>query len=858
MKSIHKNAAASIFLSLALSGCGGGGSDEQPSSNPQPDNSQQNTNAAPVAAVVGDDTGFAEQAVNLSATDSTDADGDALTYTWQFVETPDNSNVVFDSSSSEEVTFTPDLAGTYTVQLTVNDGTENSTPVEYAVVIEEALVAPVAAISTSSDTRQGVAIELNGASSTFDDRSGAELAYRWQFISRPETSTANIAVADNAVTEFTPDLAGDYAVELQVTDGVGEVSVTTFELTVAANEQPTAQAAVDRDYVLGSEAYAYSSVEDDDATHTYAWSFNSVPAGSALADASFDKQYLAFVPDVAGDYEVNLEVSDGFNSVAAESVSMTVVERSSIALRVGGSSSYFGKVNEPILIDFATSVSPSGSEISYSKSVLSGPSGSRPSLTTSIIDKAETEFQADRPGTYTVRIIATNEEGERVSKSVQIRLFAESENFSPDIIAEFPRYLTLGEALNVDVSASVDPEGDLLSYGWEVVSKPTFSEADVLDAQSAKTSVTSVSAPGLYVVRSTPTDNISSLISYGNFAVRVYDENPGLGLLSMDEQSASTGTTMALPAQVRGTMAEGDELVWDLMAAPYNSSSTLTEPSELNPEFVFDVEGKFVFQLRLLKQGEVYDVKHFVVRVGDNSKPVADAGEDIAAVSGEAVQLDGSASSDAEDTLSYEWSVVGAAGSLGTVPTFDDNTAEQPQLFLNNSYTGQLVVRLTVSDGVNEPVNDEVIIDITQAPAAARLNKIDLSTIVASEVALPYENTEVVEPLSTQAGENGIRILGMFQLHAENADITLSDIQAVDLNGNITPNLTVSEIDPSLPTGQLAELDTSADIIINPNNFVQIMVSSPAITNGDTALVELSFLIVETGETVSATFEYTN
>ena len=85
-------------------------------------------NDAPIADAGPDQATTANSGVALDGSGSSDADGDTLTYQWSIASAPSGSTAVLAGETTVAPTFTPDIEGTYTLQLIVNDGSLDSAP----------------------------------------------------------------------------------------------------------------------------------------------------------------------------------------------------------------------------------------------------------------------------------------------------------------------------------------------------------------------------------------------------------------------------------------------------------------------------------------------------------------------------------------------------------------------------------------------------------------------------------------------------------------------------------------------------------------------------------------------------------
>jgi len=115
-----------LLLYTVLSACGGdGGSGREPA---RAVNSPVGTpNDAPVADAGLDQTALHLAEVTLYGGNSSDADGDALTFDWELISRPPDSLAAI-SGTGDTARFGADRVGVYEVELVVNDGAADSAP----------------------------------------------------------------------------------------------------------------------------------------------------------------------------------------------------------------------------------------------------------------------------------------------------------------------------------------------------------------------------------------------------------------------------------------------------------------------------------------------------------------------------------------------------------------------------------------------------------------------------------------------------------------------------------------------------------------------------------------------------------
>lgn len=142
-------------LLFSLTACGGGGGEgggDTAATNP--------ANATPVSIAGADKRVLLGDTVTLDGTASSDADNDALTYSWSFISKPPGSSTTLSSATAVNPTFTPDLSGDYVISLIVNDGTLNGTADSVTITVTHEQAVTSLTLVGGSDTIGTIQFDL--------------------------------------------------------------------------------------------------------------------------------------------------------------------------------------------------------------------------------------------------------------------------------------------------------------------------------------------------------------------------------------------------------------------------------------------------------------------------------------------------------------------------------------------------------------------------------------------------------------------------------------------------------------------------------------------------------------------------
>ena len=390
---------------------------------------------------------------------------------------------------------------------------------------------PVASAGGDIDISVGEPAVLDGSESTFcADHNAASRTFGWTFETIPTDSSLDVsALSDNrsatAITpNFVPDVPGDYTIALTVSDPSGDSAPDYTVVRVGVGDDaPTADCGINLSGDL-EDTFTFDangSADPEGARLEYFWSLSSKPTCSSLESENLYNSggpRPTLVPDCEGDYSVSLVVSDGIQYSDPVICYAEVGTDDVPPVADPGDNQEFGVcADNPFKLNGWGSYDLDGDDITYQWSVARVPAES--SVDDSSFDDrtaADPKVVWDVPGTYIFQLqvydgvawsppelVVYTVDGDAINNS-PVANAGESVSIDKEVDCESASYVwscppCRATDIELDGSASYDPDGDELSYTW---SESTGS-VHFANRYSAITDVELPSTPADYGVTNT-------------------------------------------------------------------------------------------------------------------------------------------------------------------------------------------------------------------------------------------------------------------------------------------------------------------------------------------------------------------
>ncbi len=555
--------------------------------------------------------------VRFEATASSDEDGDGLDFVWRF---PDGSVM-----RGAVVDHAFDGAGRYPVRLEVLDNSGHVGNGSRTAVTAELKAAPLVEIDAPALIGVGetVVLDAGGSRSVTDGGIGR---FDWMIDGSGRLSGSRV--------ELDFDEPGLHRIDLRVIDSVRHACDTNYaSAQILVNAQPIADAGKDRYVAVGETVHldGAKSRDGDGKIKRHVW---RLPDGTETTGST-----AKFTPSERGAHDIVLAVTDdagASNSTARDAVRV-VVNAPPIARLAVPETLATGEI---ATFDASRSADADGKITAYSWQFGDGRSSADPVV----------RYAFQKPGNYEVSLSITDDSGlsnnaTTVTRRISVRM---PENQPPVAIAGPDLIAEVGEILNFDGSRSHDPDGAVLFYRWE------FGDGSSANSRAVNHAFWK---PGKYAVRLFVKDNSDqpNNLSSTSLSVTVAERSTmPVNSSAVVKTRASVGEVLRFDAS--NSEKPGGHILshhWDFGDGRTGKGAIATH--------AYHRPGHYDVVLRITGDSgrdDDFVEERFRVDVAQkpNLAPVADAGRNRTALTGEGLSFDAGGSDDADgNIIAYRW-----------------------------------------------------------------------------------------------------------------------------------------------------------------------------------------------------------
>ncbi|PWT74542.1 MAG: hypothetical protein C5B59_11015 [Bacteroidetes bacterium] len=672
----------------------------------------------------------------LDGTGSSDPDGTIATYAWTQVSGPSASALT--NGNTATATAANLVVGQYIFQLAVTDNSGATTTAQVKVtVITSGAQPPIAnAGADQTITLPTNSVNVNGGASQAP--SGSITGYSWTQSSGP--NSANIANANSVSTAITGLVQGTYVFKLTVTDNNNATGTDSIivKVNAAANQPPVANAGAGKTIQLPTNSTTLdgsASSDPDGSIASYSWTQVSGPSAATLTNANAATASVSNM--IAGQYVFQLTVTDnqGATGTAQVKINEIAAANQPPIANAGASMSITLPLNS-VTLDGSASTDPDGTIVSYIWTQVSGPASAAITNGNTVTATAGSLVA----GLYVFQLTVTDNNGATSTALVKITV-APAPNQPPVANAGASQSIQLPvNDVNLNGSASSDPDGTITSYSWAQISGP--STAAITNGSTATPNMGGLIA-GQYVFELTVTDNngASAKAQVKITVIAAINQSP---IANAGSDQSITLPTNSVALNGSGSYDPDGTIVSYSWVKTAGSAVTITNANTVNPTISSMVAGQYTFQLTVTDNNgaTAKDVVTITVNPAPgqtNQAPIANAGTNQTInLPDNSTKLDGTNSFDPDGTItSYYWSQI-SGPSTAVITSGNTTTPTVSSLVL-----GQYVFELTVTDNDGASGKDHVTITVNNAltnqpslPPVANAGKDTTITLPANAVTL--------------------------------------------------------------------------------------------------------------------------
>ncbi len=600
--------------------------------------------------------------LNFDGSGSMDQDGKVVRYDWSFGDDY--------KARGATVAHVFKKPGLYTATLRVED--DSGTPCNFAMDQRKVFINASPTADIGKDRIASVYEPIVFSSGGSSDSDGEIIAYEWNLGDWSRKSGVDVT---HAYKE-----PGIYKVTLKVTDDAGvNNSNASDTLQVFVNDPPVADAGRDHKGSAGEVIVfdASKSLDRDGGLIEFKWDFGD---GTQQKVTDHGKM-VSHTYGRPGKYEATLTVTDNSGSSSATNQDKAIVIINSPPIAKAGPDQ-LGTTGE-VQFNATGSLDPDGAIIKYVWDFGDGESATGPSP----------DHVYQNPGTYTVRLTVIDDSGTSTN-SISDEMTVTVNHF-PIADAGQDRVGEPEQMFIFDGSASIDPDGKITEYIWDL-GDGTIQTGSKVSHKYVK--------PGTYNALLTVHDNSGHEDAVGFDEASIVINHPPVAIAGSD-------LVVAPNEKIHFDGSRSNDLDGKITSFHWDFSDGKASSNSAEVRRIFSTPGAYTATLTVVdnhRAGNSTAQNKISVRV--NHRPEANCGKDILTAK-RTVLLDGSASTDADgDPLTYIWD-------------FGDGTPIQKGEKASHTYAkgGKYPVILTVDDGTglnNSRSNSSIAVKINEAPIA--------------------------------------------------------------------------------------------------------------------------------------------
>jgi PKD repeat protein len=558
-----------------------------------------------------------ERTVLLDGLSSSDADGDPLTYIWNFGDGTQHRK-------GARVFHTFAKGGNYPVILTVDDGTGLSNARATSAISVKINDAPVVNAGGNRKACAGKVVIFDGSSSV--DPEGGLMKYHWDF------GDGSTAEGVNPTKNY--DKGGVYLVTLTVTDdsGLKEGSTGRNQIVVTVVESPVADAGPDQTACAGISIRfdGTKSKDVDGLVNSFLWDFGDGAVGGGPTPTH---AYSG-----AGTYKIRLTITGdrvGDCNNTDDDEMIVVIHEAPAAKFTCPASAQMGK---PVVFDAHQSTVRSGNILQWNWDFGDGTYG----------EGEKVEHTYAKSGYYVIKLTVSADsktDCNKTSKHKTININAPPAARATSDGLERPekndRLVGVNQIVTFNGSSSRDPDGVIASYNWDF--GDGCKDSGVLARHQYKKG-------GCYKVVLRVTDN-TKLANNSSTDTLIISVNETPLPVIKTKKNFCAGEEVLLSASDSYDF-DGEITVYTWH---FGDMSSPREGKEVR--HTYRIPGNYTITLEVDDGNSVSNsLAQTSAIITVNEPPVANAGLDRIVSSGEKVLFDGSATKDRDGYIkSYKW-----------------------------------------------------------------------------------------------------------------------------------------------------------------------------------------------------------